>query len=96
MYLLPFVCIYLDPSQNKGTYVPDGQTPAAYQKFLKDEANKKAKKAKKFVIGKEAETLTEWMLKEKAKGLEGKDLLLKGHRMVKAKDPRWYTNESPV
>jgi hypothetical protein len=36
------------------------------------------------------------MLKEKAKGNEGKGLLLKGHRMVKAKYDGWYTNESPV
>ena len=35
-------------------------------------------------------------MKEKAKGNEGKGLLLKGHRMVKAKDPKWYTDESPV
>jgi hypothetical protein len=30
---------------------------------LKEEAAKKEKKAKKFPLGKEAETLTEWMMK---------------------------------
>ena len=52
---------------------------------MKAESDAKEKKAKKFVIGKQAETLTEWMLKEEKKGNSGKGLLLKGHRMVKCK-----------
>jgi len=83
-------------AQNKGTYIPEGLTKAQYDAQLKKEAEAKAKKTSKFKIGKEPETLTEWMLKEKAKGNEGKGLLLKGHRMVKAKYDGWYTNESPV
>jgi len=47
-------------------------------------------------LGKETLSLTGWMLQEKAKGLEGKDLLYKGHRMVKAKYDGWYTDENPV
>ncbi len=82
--------------QNKGTYVPDGVSKEAYEKFLKAEAEKAAAKKKKFPKGKQAETLTEWMLKEQAKGNTGKGLLLKGHRMVKAKYDEFYTNESPV
>lgn len=77
-------------------YVPEGLSKEAYEAFLKKEAEKKAVKAKKFPKGKEPETLTEWMLKEQAKGNVGKGLLLKGHRMVKAKYDEWYTNESPV
>ena len=65
-------------------------------KLVQAEQAAKAKKAKKFVIGKEPETLTEWMLKEEKKGNSGKGLLLKGHRMVKAKYEEFYTNESPV
>ena len=63
---------------------------------MKAEAAKKAQKAKKFPKGKEPETLTEWMLKEEKKGNVGKGLLLKGHRMVKAKYDEFYTDESPV
>jgi hypothetical protein len=63
---------------------------------MKAEADAKAKKAKKFTIGKETESLTEWMLKEEKKGNSGKGLLLKGHRMVKAKYEEFYTDESPV
>ena len=82
--------------QNKGTYIPDGLTPAQYEAFLKKEAELKAKKQTKFPKGKETESLTEWMLKEKAKGLEGKDLNLKGHRMVKVKYDSFITKESPI
>jgi len=89
-------CNPLLRAQNKGTYIPEGLTKAQYDAQLKKEAEAKAKKQSKFKIGKEPETLTEWMLKEKAKGNEGKGLLLKGHRMVKAKYDGWYTNESPV
>eukprot|EP00597_Dinobryon_sp_UTEXLB2267_P016556 CAMPEP_0201094144 /NCGR_PEP_ID=MMETSP0812-20130820/2534_1 /ASSEMBLY_ACC=CAM_ASM_000668 /TAXON_ID=98059 /ORGANISM="Dinobryon sp., Strain UTEXLB2267" /LENGTH=103 /DNA_ID=CAMNT_0047346613 /DNA_START=137 /DNA_END=448 /DNA_ORIENTATION=- len=81
---------------NKGTYVPEGISKEAYDKFLKAEAEKAAAKKKKFPKGKEPETLTEWMLKEEKKGNTGKNLLLKGHRMVKAKYDSFYTNESPV
>lgn len=63
---------------------------------MKAEAAKKLTKAKKFPKGKEPETLTEWMEKEAKKGNTGKQLLLKGHRMVKAKYDEFYTNESPV
>ena len=83
-------------SANKGTYVPEGLTKAQYDKFLAEEAAKKAKKAVKFPKGKEPETLTEWMLKEQKKGNVGKGLLYKGHRLVKAKYDEWYTDISPV
>lgn len=79
-----------------GTYVPEGLTAAQYEQVLANQAAQANKKKQKFPKGKEPETLTEWMLKEKAKGNEGKGLLLKGHRMVKAKDDGWYTSESPV
>jgi len=83
-------------SANKGTYVPEGLTPAQYAAQLKKEAEEKKKKQAKFKIGKEPETLTEWMNKCEKKGLKGKDMLLKGHRMVKAKYDSFYTDESPV
>ena len=76
--------------------MPEGLSKEAYAKFMKSENDAKEKKAKKFVIGKQAETLTEWMLKEEKKGNSGKGLLLKGHRMVKCKYPEFYTDESPV
>ena len=82
--------------QNKGSYVPDGITAEQYAAQLKKEADAQAKKKSKFPKGKEPETLTEWMLANKAKGLEGKDLLLKGHRMVKVKYDSFTTTESPV
>ena len=81
---------------NKGTYIPEGLTKAQYEAQLKKEAEDKKKKASKFKIGKEPETLTEWVLKCEAKGLKGKDMLLGGHRMVKAKYAEFYTDESPV
>jgi hypothetical protein len=65
-------------------------------KLVAAETKAKALKAKKFTIGKETESLTEWMLKEEKKGNSGKGLLLKGHRMVKAKYDEFYTDESPV
>ena len=83
-------------SANKGTYVPEGLTAAQYEAQLKKEAAEKKKKQSKFKIGKEPETLTEWMNKCEKKGLVGKDMLLKGHRMVKAKYSEFYTDESPV
>ena len=83
-------------SANKGTYIPEGLTKAQYEAQLKKEADLKKKKQSKFKIGKEPETLTEWMNKCEAKGLKGKDMLLKGHRMVKAKYDSFYTDESPV
>ena len=63
---------------------------------MKAEEEKKAKKAGKFKIGKEPESLTEWMVKCEKKGLSGKDMNLKGHRMVKAKYDSFYTDESPI
>ena len=81
--------------QNKGSYVPEGLTKAQYETFLKAEAAKKAKKASKFPLGKEPETLTEWMEKEAANGFTGKGLLSR-HRLVKTKYEGWYTDESPV
>ena len=92
----PSTLLQLYLTQNKGSYIPEGLSKEAYAKFQKEEAAQKAAKAKKFVIGKQAETLTEWMLKEEKKGNSGKGLLLKGHRMVKCKYPEFYTDESPV
>lgn len=83
-------------SANKGTYIPDGLTKAQYDAKLAQEAAAKAKKQAKFPKGKEAETLTEWMDKEAKKGNTGKGLLMKGHRLVKAKYDEWYTDISPV
>ena len=40
--------------------------------------------------------MTEWMLEQKKKGLEGKELLKKGHRIVKAKYEDFYTDFNPV
>jgi hypothetical protein len=54
----------------------------------------KARKIK-FPLGKNAETLTEWMLAEEKKGNVGKGLL-SNHRLVKCKYEGWYTDESPV
>lgn len=71
-------------------------TPAQYEAKLKLEAAAKAKKAAKFPPNKPVESLTEWMEKAEKKGLSGKDLNLKGHRMVKAKYDSFYTNESPI
>lgn len=82
--------------QNVGSYVPAGLTKEQYEKVLAEEAKKKAAKAKKFPLGKNPESLTEWMLKCEKKGLSGKDMNLKGHRMVKAKYDGFYTNESPI
>jgi len=78
---------------NKGTYIPEGLTKAAYDKFLAEEAKKKAAIKKRFPKGKEPETLTEWMLNEAKKGNSGPDLLTKGHRMVKAKYDGWYIDK---
>jgi hypothetical protein len=83
-------------SANKGAYIPDGLSPEEYNKKLQAEAATRAAKMKKFPKGKEVLSLTDWMLQEKAKGLEGRELLKKGHRMVKAKYDGWYTDYSPV
>jgi ssDNA-binding replication factor A large subunit len=80
-------------SANKGTYIPDGISKEQYAKVLAEEAKKADAKKKKFPKGKETESLTEWMAKEEKKGLSGKDLNIKGHRMVKAKYPEFYTDE---
>ena len=81
--------------QGKGQYIPDGLTKEQYAKFAKDQADKKIKNTKKFYVGKNAETLTEWMLAEEKKGNVGKGLL-SNHRLVKCKYEGWYTDESPV
>jgi hypothetical protein len=70
-------------------------TKEQYAKFAKDQADKKLKNTKKFYVGKNAETLTEWMLAEEKKGNVGKGLL-SNHRLVKCKYEGWYTDESPV
>jgi hypothetical protein len=75
--------------------VPDGLTPEQYSKFLAAEATKKVSAKKNFPLGKNVETLTEWMLEEEKLGNSGKDLL-KRHRLVKCKYDGWYTDESPV
>ena len=80
-------------SANKGAYVPDGLTPAQYAKLQEEQAKALEAKKKKFFKGKVTESLTEWMEKESKKGLSGKDLNIKGHRMVKAKYDEFYTNE---
>jgi hypothetical protein len=63
---------------------------------LKAEKDAAAKKAAKFPKGKVTESLTEWVERCEKKGLSGKDMNLKGHRMVKAKYDSFYTNESPI
>mmetsp|Transcript_11400 Transcript_11400/g.10321 ORF Transcript_11400/g.10321 Transcript_11400/m.10321 type:complete len:136 (+) Transcript_11400:224-631(+) len=81
---------------SKDTYIPAGLTPAQYQAYLKAEDEKKLAKKTKFPRGKVTESLTEWMAKNEEKGIAGKDLNLKGHRMVKTKYEGWYTDESPI
>ena len=67
-------------SANKGTYVPEGLTPEAYAKFVASEKAKKESAKKRFKIGKEPETLTEWQVKSESKfGTVGADVR-KGHR----------------
>ena len=50
----------------------------------------------KFPKGKVTESLTEWMDKYEKKGISGKDLNLKGHRMVKVKYDSFTTPYSPI
>jgi hypothetical protein len=76
-------------------YIPDGLTKAQYDKVVAADAAAAKKKASKFPKGKQVETLTEWMDKEAKKGITGKDLLTKGHRMVKAKYPEMYIDKNP-
>ena len=76
-------------SQAAAGYVPEGLSPAQYQKFLDDEAAKKAKKAAKFPKGKQPETLTEWFEKATSKFGTGKDVRV-GHRIVKLKYEEGY------
>jgi len=76
-------------SQAAAGYVPEGLSPAQYQKFLADEAAKKAKKAARFPKGKEPETLTEWFDKTTKKYGTGKDARA-GHRIVKLKYEAGY------
>lgn len=80
-------------SISQGTYVPEGLTREQYEKVLAEQAKAAEAKKKKFFKGKQTETLTEWMQKEAKKGLTGKDLNLKGHRMVKAKYDEFYTDD---
>lgn len=80
-------------SANKGTYVPEGLTPEAYAKFMAAENAKKVEQKKKFKIGKEPETLTEWQIKAESKfGKVGADVR-QGHRLVKAKYEEFYATE---
>mmetsp|Transcript_9538 Transcript_9538/g.10254 ORF Transcript_9538/g.10254 Transcript_9538/m.10254 type:complete len:139 (-) Transcript_9538:476-892(-) len=80
----------------KGGYVPAGLTPEQYQAVLEKEAAEKNAKKQKFFLGKETESLTEWMQVNEKKGLKGVELNRKGHKMVKAKYDGWYTDYSPV
>ena len=77
-------------------YVPEGMTAESYAKALAADKKKAESMKKKFPIGKQAETLAEWMESCAKKGLKGKDMNLKGHRMVKAKYDEFYTDESPI
>lgn len=81
--------------QGKAGYIPDGLSKEQYAKFVASEDAKKAQRKIKFPLGKNAETLTEWMLAEEKKGNVGKGLL-SNHRLVKCKYEGWYTDESPV
>ena len=81
-------------SSSVSGYIPDGLTKAQYEKVLAEEQKKAELKKKKFPKGKQAETLTEWMEKEAAKGNSGTKLLTKGHRMVKAKYSDWYVDKN--
>ena len=80
-------------SISQGAYVPEGLTREQYEKVLAEQAKSAEAKKKKFFKGKQTESLTEWMLKEAKKGLSGKDLNIKGHRMVKAKYDEFYTDD---
>ena len=76
-----------------GGYVPDGLTAEQYAKQLSAEKNKAAAQKKKFKIGKEVETLTEWQIAQtKNFGNKGADIR-KGHRLVKAKYEEFYMKE---
>ena len=82
------------PGAGKSEYIPDGLTKAQYEATKKVALDKKAAAQKKFYKGKDVETLTEWMLAEQKKGINGKDLLTKSHRMVKAKYDGWYVDKN--
>ena len=57
-----------------GGYVPDGLTAEQYAKQLAAEKSKAAAQKKKFKIGKEVETLTEWQVAQtKNYGNKGAD-----------------------
>lgn len=76
-----------------GGYVPDGLTAEQYAKQLAAEKTKAAAQKKKFKIGKEVETLTEWQIAQtKNFGSKGADIR-KGHRLVKAKYEEFYAKE---
>jgi hypothetical protein len=76
-------------------YVPEGLTKAQYDAYLAADAQMKAAKAKRFPVGKQPLSLTEWMQQEAKQGFVGKGLLSR-HRMVKAKYEQFYSDESPV
>lgn len=80
--------------QNKGGYIPEGLTAAQYQAVLAAEEASIANKKAKFPKGKEVETLTEWMMEQKKKGYEGKDLNKFGHRLVKTKYDGWFKSRN--
>lgn len=91
------VCIpYSNLNQNKGSYIPEGLTPAQYEALQKSEKAKSEEKKKKFFKGKTTESLTEWMSNNEKKGLKGQELNRKGHKMVKTKYEGWYTNNDPL
>ena len=76
-----------------GGYVPDGLTAEQYAKQLAAEKNKAAAQKRKFKIGKQVETLTEWQIAQtKNYGNKGADIR-KGHRLVKAKYEEFYAKE---
>ena len=77
-----------------GGYVPDGISPEQYAKVKAEEKAKAEKSKKKFKIGKQVETLTEWQAREQKKfGAQGANIR-KGHRLVKAKYEEFYTTEN--
>ena len=77
-----------------GGYVPDGITAEQYAKVKAEEEAKKAATKKKFKIGKEVETLTQWQAREQAKyGSNGANIR-KGHRLVKAKYEEFFVTEN--
>jgi len=83
-----------ESKQNAG-YVPEGLTKEQYAKFLAEEAKKKDATKKRFPLGKEPETLTEWFDATAQKYGQGREAR-KGHRLVKAKYEEFYGPEPPL